>query len=69
MAAATRRILLGTSVLLLPFRNPVVLAKELATIDVLSGGRMRLLTVGLGVLPGEAEAAGVDFTDPRPPGG
>ncbi len=57
----TRRILLGTSVLLLPFRQPVVLAKELATIDVLSGGRMRLLTVGLGVLPGEAEAVGVDF--------
>ena len=61
VAAATRRILLGTSVLLLPFHHPVVLAKELATIDVLSGGRMRLLTVGLGVLPGEAEAAGVDF--------
>ncbi len=61
VAAATRRILLGTGVLLLPFRHPVVVAKELATIDVLSGGRMRLLTVGLGVLPGEAEAVGVDF--------
>ncbi len=61
VAAATRRILLGTGVLLLPFRHPVVVAKELATIDVLSGGRMRLLTVGIGVLPGEAEAAGVDF--------
>ena len=61
VAASTRRILLGTGVLLLPFRHPVVLAKELATIDVLSGGRMRLLTVGLGVLPGEAEAVGVDF--------
>ena len=61
VAAATRRILLGTSVLLLPFRHPVVLAKELATIDVLSAGRMRLLTVGLGVLPGEADAVGVDF--------
>ena len=61
VAAATRRILLGTSVLLLPFHHPVILAKELATIDVLSGGRMRLLTVGLGVLPGEAGAVGVDF--------
>jgi probable F420-dependent oxidoreductase len=61
VAAATRRILLGTGVLLLPFHHPVILAKELATIDVLSGGRMRLLSVGLGVLPGEAEAAGVDF--------
>ncbi|MCW2909196.1 MAG: ssuD [Actinomycetia bacterium] len=61
VAAATRQILLGTAVLLLPYHHPVVLAKELATIDVLSGGRMRLLTVGLGSLPGEAEAAGVDF--------
>ncbi|GAB2644043.1 LLM class F420-dependent oxidoreductase [Nocardia goodfellowii] len=61
IAAATERILLGTGVLLLPYRHPVVLAKQLATIDVLSKGRMRLLTVGLGVLPKEAEAAGVDF--------
>ena len=61
MAAATGRILLGTGVLLLPFRHPVVVAKEVATIDVLSGGHMRLMTVGLGVLPGEAQAAGVDF--------
>jgi len=48
-------------VLLLPYHHPVVLAKRLATIDVLSRGRMRLLTVGLGSLPGEAQAAGVDF--------
>ncbi len=61
VAAATRRILLGTGVLLLPYRHPVVLAKRLATIDVLSRGRMRLLTVGLGALPGEAKALGVDF--------
>jgi len=61
VAAATSRILLGTGVLLLPFHQPVVLAKRLATIDVLSRGRMRLLTVGVGVLPGEAAAAGVDF--------
>jgi len=47
--------------LLLPYHHPVVLAKRLATIDVLSQGRMRLLTVGLGVLPGEAQAMGVDF--------
>lgn len=62
VAAATERILLGTAVLLLPYHHPVVLAKRLATIDVLSGGRMRLLTVGLGTLPGEARAMGVDFT-------
>ncbi|MFE7745002.1 TIGR03619 family F420-dependent LLM class oxidoreductase [Nocardia sp. NPDC057455] len=61
VAAATQRLLLGTGVLLLPYRHPVVLAKRLATIDVLSKGRMRLLTVGLGALPGEAQAMGVDF--------
>jgi probable F420-dependent oxidoreductase len=61
VAAATDRILLGTAVLLLPYHHPVVLAKRLRTIDVLSKGRMRLLTVGVGALPGEAEAAGVDF--------
>jgi probable F420-dependent oxidoreductase len=62
VAAATSKLLLGTAVLLLPYYQPVVLAKQLATIDVLSRGRMSLLTVGLGVLPGEAAAAGVDFT-------
>lgn len=61
VAAATDRILLGTGVLLLPYHHPVILAKRLATIDVLSKGRMRLLTVGLGALPGEARAVGVDF--------
>jgi probable F420-dependent oxidoreductase len=61
VAAATERILLGTAVLLLPYHHPVVLAKRLATIDLLSRGRMRLLTVGLGTLPGEAAAMGVDF--------
>jgi alkanesulfonate monooxygenase SsuD/methylene tetrahydromethanopterin reductase-like flavin-dependent oxidoreductase (luciferase family) len=63
VAAATSTLLLGTAVLLLlPYHHPVVLAKRLATIDVLSRGRMSLLTVGLDVLPGEAAAAGVDFT-------
>ncbi|NJP91978.1 TIGR03619 family F420-dependent LLM class oxidoreductase [Nonomuraea sp. FMUSA5-5] len=61
VAARTERILLGTGVLLLPYHHPVTLAKRLATIDVLSRGRMRLLTVGLGALPGEAAAMGVDF--------
>jgi probable F420-dependent oxidoreductase len=61
VAAATDRILLGTGVLLLPYHHPVVLAKRLATIDQLAKGRMRLLTVGLGALPGEARAVGVDF--------
>ena len=61
VAAATMSILLGTGVLLLPYHQPVVLAKRLATLDVLSKGRMRLLSVGVGALPGEAMAGGVDF--------
>ena len=61
VAAVTSGLLLGTAVLLLPYHHPVVLAKRLATIDMLSRGRMSLLTVGLGTLPGEAAAAGVDF--------
>jgi len=62
VAAATDRLLLGTGVLLLPYHHPVTLAKRLATVDVLSRGRLRLLTVGVGGLPGEAAAVGVDFT-------
>ena len=61
IAAATERLLLGTGVLLIPYHQPVVLAKRLATLDVLSKGRMRLFTVGVGALPGEAMAAGVEF--------
>jgi probable F420-dependent oxidoreductase len=59
-AAITSRIRLGTGVVLLPMRNPVILAKQLATIDVLSQGR---LTVGIGVgyVPGEYETVGVPF--------
>ncbi|SDS25797.1 TIGR03619 family F420-dependent LLM class oxidoreductase [Microlunatus soli] len=61
VAAGTDRLLLGTGVLLLPYHHPVTLAKRLATIDQLSRGRVQLLTVGLGSLPGEATAVGVDF--------
>jgi alkanesulfonate monooxygenase SsuD/methylene tetrahydromethanopterin reductase-like flavin-dependent oxidoreductase (luciferase family) len=61
VSAATERILLGTGVLLLPYHQPVVLAKRLATIDLLSKGRLRLLTIGVGSLPGEAAAVGVDY--------
>jgi alkanesulfonate monooxygenase SsuD/methylene tetrahydromethanopterin reductase-like flavin-dependent oxidoreductase (luciferase family) len=61
VAASTTTILLGTGVLLLPFHHPVVLAMRLATIDVLSSGRMRLLTIGVSSLPGEAAAVGVDY--------
>ncbi|HEX6420061.1 MAG TPA: TIGR03619 family F420-dependent LLM class oxidoreductase [Acidimicrobiales bacterium] len=59
-AGRTRRLKLGTSVLVVPGRNPVVLAKELATLDRLSGGRL-LPAVGLGVPdPAEHRAFGVD---------
>ncbi len=61
VAASTTTILLGTGVLLLPYHHPVVLAKRLATIDVLSRGRMRLLTIGVSSLPGEAAAVGIDY--------
>jgi probable F420-dependent oxidoreductase len=61
VASVTSRLLLGTGVLLLPYHHPVTLAKRVATVDVLSGGRLRLLTVGVGALPGEAAAVGVDF--------
>jgi probable F420-dependent oxidoreductase len=62
VAASTTTILLGTGVLLLPFHHPVVLAKRLATLDVLSNGRMRLFTIGVSSLPGEAAAVGIDYT-------
>jgi probable F420-dependent oxidoreductase len=61
VAASTTKILLGTGVVLLPYHHPVVLAKRLATIDVLSGGRMRLFTIGVSSLPGEAAAVGIDY--------
>src|SRR5690606_22753154 len=59
-AGRTRRLKLGTSVLVLPGRNPVVVAKQLASLDRLSGGRL-LPAVGLGApVPAEHRAFGVD---------
>jgi probable F420-dependent oxidoreductase len=52
LAHATRRVRIGTSVLVIPYRNPVVAAKMLATIDVLSGGRV-ILGAGAGWLEEE----------------
>jgi probable F420-dependent oxidoreductase len=49
VAGATSRIRLGTSVLVVPYRNPIVTAKMLATLDVMSGGRV-ILGVGVGWL-------------------
>lgn len=61
IAAATKKIRLGTSVLLIPLRNPVILAKQIATLDQISGGRV-VLGVGAGYLKGEFEAVGVPIT-------
>lgn len=60
LAARTSRVRLATGVLVLPQRNPCILAKELATVDVLSGGRV-ILGVGAGWLREEFEALGVPF--------
>ncbi len=60
VAARTERIKLGTSVIVLPYHNPVILARRLATLDQLSGGRL-LCGFGLGWSPDEFEAAGVPF--------
>ncbi|MGZ4585691.1 MAG: LLM class flavin-dependent oxidoreductase, partial [Mycobacterium sp.] len=60
LAGHTTTLGLATGVLVLPNHHPVVLAKRAATVDALSGGRLRLC-VGVGWLKEELEACGVDF--------
>ena len=62
VAANTTSIGLGTSVLVLPYHNPIRLAKVAATLDVLSKGRL-MLGVGVGVIEEELEAMGSSFED------
>ena len=62
VAAATERIRLGTGVMIMPQRNPLVTAKAVATLDRLSKGRM-ILGVGSGWLAEEFDALGVPFDD------
>jgi probable F420-dependent oxidoreductase len=60
MAAVTTKLRFMTGVIILPLRNPLVLAKQVATLDQLSGGRLSL-GIGVGWLKEEFEALGVPF--------
>lgn len=60
LAARTSRVTVGTSVLVMPYLHPMVLAKELSTLDHLSGGRL-VLGVGAGSLPEENAALGAPY--------
>jgi len=59
-AAVTTRVRLGTGIIILPQRNPLVLAKELASLDRLSNGRL-IFGVGIGYLEPEFRALGAPF--------
>lgn len=65
VASSTRRILIGTSILNIVVRNPVVCAKALAAIDILSSGRL-FAGVGPGSHRGDYDACGMDFSERWP---
>ncbi|MBM3959416.1 MAG: TIGR03619 family F420-dependent LLM class oxidoreductase [SAR202 cluster bacterium] len=65
VAGITKRVRLGLSVLVFPFRNPILNAKMLTTLDVLSGGRL-LIGAGTGWMPEEFSAMGATFSDRGP---
>lgn len=60
LAAKTTKLRLQTGILVLPYRNPFGVARDVATLDCFSGGRVTL-SVGVGYLKGEYRAMGVDF--------
>jgi len=62
IAARTKKINLGTSVLILPYRNPIVVAKMVSTLDMLSDGRV-VFGVGPGWMKEEFETLGVPYGD------
>lgn len=62
IAAFTQTLKLVTGILILPQRNPLILAKEIASLDVLSGGRV-MAGFGVGYLQAEFQALGVSFED------
>jgi probable F420-dependent oxidoreductase len=59
-AAHTRSLRFGTGIMILPLRNPVILAKQLASVDIVSGGRL-IFGVGIGNLEFEFDAVGAPF--------
>ena len=61
LAGCTRRVKLGTSILVLPLHNPILLAKQAAALHTLSGGRL-LLGLGAGWCEEEFQLMGVDFS-------
>jgi probable F420-dependent oxidoreductase len=62
LAGATRRVRLGTTVLIVPYRNAVVTAKMVSSLDALSGGRV-VFGVGAGWVAAESAALGVPFAE------
>ena len=62
LAGVTDRLTLGTSVIILPYRNPIIVAKEVASVDALSGGRV-ILGVASGWMEGEFRALNADFNN------
>ncbi len=60
LAGVTQRLRLGTSVIILPYRNPIVLAKELASVDALSGGRL-IFGAAAGWMEGEFRTLNAEF--------
>jgi len=65
LAACTERIKLGSTVLILPYRNPVVQAKIFASLDSLTGGRM-ICGIGVGWLEKEFDTLGVSYAERGP---
>ena len=64
-AAKTERIRIGSGIILIALRDPIMLAKELAAVDVLSGGRL-LAGFGVGFVPREFETIGIPFEERGP---
>ena len=62
LAGVTQRIALGTSVLILPYRSPIPVAKLLASVDVLSGGRL-IVGAAIGWMEGEFAALGIPIRE------